>query len=124
MCRKVISLDEYASYFKNIDPVSQYKNWTTEKRFNSKGNSEVKVPRYDILSDSVKAAFVVSDPVDWGRDIQVINSFPFSPPHCEPVKFDFKIQISITIEPWWSQISNELLHSVCFFGFYYVVTKM
>lgn len=71
MCRKVLSLDEYASYFKNIDPVSQYKNWTTEKIFNSKANTKDLVPRYDLLSDRVKAAFVVSDPVDWGRDIQV-----------------------------------------------------
>ena len=71
MCRKVLSLDEYASYFKNIDPVSQYKNWTTEKIFYREGNSKDLLPRYDVLSDSVKAAFVVSDPVDWGRDIQV-----------------------------------------------------
>ncbi|XP_059597396.1 uncharacterized protein YKR070W isoform X4 [Vitis vinifera] len=70
--KKVLSLDEYASYFKNIDPVSQYKNWTTEKIFNSKANTKDLVPRYDLLSDRVKAAFVVSDPVDWGRDIQVL----------------------------------------------------
>lgn len=29
------------------------------------------VTKHDVLSDRVKAAFVVSDPVDWGRDIQV-----------------------------------------------------
>ena len=28
--------------------------------------------RQSVLSERVKAAFVVSDPVDWGRDIQVL----------------------------------------------------
>ncbi|XP_057981857.1 uncharacterized protein YKR070W-like isoform X6 [Malania oleifera] len=70
--RKVLSLDEYASYFKNIDPVSQYKIWTTKQVLNRNTNSEVSVPRYNVFSERVKAAFVVSDPVDWGRDIQVL----------------------------------------------------
>lgn len=26
----------------------------------------------DVYTERVKAAFVISDPVDWGRDIQVI----------------------------------------------------
>ncbi|KAE8691908.1 Hydrolase family protein / HAD-superfamily protein isoform 2 [Hibiscus syriacus] len=30
------------------------------------------VPRYDVSSERVMAAFVVSDPVDWGRDIQAL----------------------------------------------------
>lgn len=30
------------------------------------------VPRFDVSSETVKAVFVVSDPVDWGRDIQVL----------------------------------------------------
>ncbi|PIN16720.1 hypothetical protein CDL12_10634 [Handroanthus impetiginosus] len=32
--KKVISLDEYASNFKNIDPVAQYKRWTTMPELN------------------------------------------------------------------------------------------
>ncbi|XP_028125731.1 uncharacterized protein YKR070W-like isoform X3 [Camellia sinensis] len=70
--RKVLSLDEYAAYFDNIDPVSQYKNWTTEQAFNRCNISMDLVPRYNVFSDRVKAAFVISDPVDWGRDIQVL----------------------------------------------------
>ncbi|KAK9284073.1 hypothetical protein L1049_012333 [Liquidambar formosana] len=70
--KKVLSLDEYASYFENIDPVSQYKAWTTKQEFNGHSNPKELVPRIDVLSDKVKAAFVVSDPVDWGRDIQVL----------------------------------------------------
>lgn len=68
--KKVLSLEEYASYFDGIDPVSQYKSWTanqTRHRFPTE-----LVPCFDATSDRVKAAFIVSDPVDWGRDIQVL----------------------------------------------------
>lgn len=60
--KKVLSLDEYASCFQNIDPVSQYKTWTLVLYDNNQSGS----------AERVKAAFVVSDPVDWGRDIQVL----------------------------------------------------
>lgn len=69
--RKVVSLDEYASYFEKIDPVSQYKTWKTKLVLH--GNS------HSGSAERVKAAFVVSDPVDWGRDIQV---FPISVSFC------------------------------------------
>ncbi|KAL5800156.1 hypothetical protein ACOSQ4_033040 [Xanthoceras sorbifolium] len=67
--KKVLSLDEYASYFENIDPVSQYKSWTMKQISTRSCHS---VPGYIVSSERVKAAFVVSDPVDWGRDIQVL----------------------------------------------------
>ncbi|KAH7537345.1 hypothetical protein FEM48_Zijuj03G0082700 [Ziziphus jujuba var. spinosa] len=69
---KVLSLEEYASYFKNIDPVSQYKSWTTTRASELDRYSNELVTKHDVLSNRVKAAFVVSDPVDWGRDIQVL----------------------------------------------------
>ncbi|KAI3459018.1 hypothetical protein Pfo_015681 [Paulownia fortunei] len=69
--KRVISLDEYASQFNNIDPVAQYKRWTTMQELNCSRNSEKTVSSRD-YSQKVKAAFVVSDPVDWGRDIQVL----------------------------------------------------
>ncbi|XP_059455907.1 uncharacterized protein YKR070W-like [Corylus avellana] len=69
---KVLSLDEYASYFKNIDPVSQYKMWTTKQELVKSSYPRKLVPSYNITADRVKAVFVVSDPVDWGRDIQVL----------------------------------------------------
>ncbi|KAK3023910.1 hypothetical protein RJ639_043453 [Escallonia herrerae] len=69
--KKVISLEEYASCFDNIDPVSHFKSWTSQQ-VNLHGNSRELVPSFDVSSDRVKAAFVVSDPVDWGRDIQVL----------------------------------------------------
>ncbi|XP_031265774.1 uncharacterized protein YKR070W-like isoform X1 [Pistacia vera] len=59
--KNVLSLDEYASYFENIDPVSQYKAWISRS-----------LRGYNVSSERVKATFVVSDPVDWGRDIQVL----------------------------------------------------
>ena len=68
--RNVLSLDEHASYFENIDPVSQYKRWTTRQISNRNSHS---LPVYNISSEGVKGAFVVSDPVDWGRVIQVLS---------------------------------------------------
>ncbi|XP_042034813.1 haloacid dehalogenase-like hydrolase domain-containing 5 [Salvia splendens] len=68
--KRVVSLDEYASHFSNIDPVAQYKRWTTIQESNCSKNSD-KIIHHD-YSKNVKAVFVVSDPVDWGRDIQVL----------------------------------------------------
>lgn len=73
--RKVLSLDDYASLFENIDPVSQYKTWTTKRVLDRNGVSVNMVPRYTASSERVKAVFIVSDPVDWGRDIQVFLLF-------------------------------------------------
>ncbi|XVE68983.1 hypothetical protein DITRI_Ditri09bG0113900 [Diplodiscus trichospermus] len=39
---------------------------------NIKDRKTPTVPRYDVSLERIKAAFVVSDPVDWGRDIQVL----------------------------------------------------
>ncbi|CAI0411617.1 unnamed protein product [Linum tenue] len=70
--KNVLSLEDYASLFENIDPVSQYKYWATKKPMDRSDLSRNIVPTCDIHSKSVKAVFVVSDPVDWGSDIQVI----------------------------------------------------
>lgn len=56
-------MDEYASFFDGIDPLAQYKNWRVDSQTSSSKTS--------ISSQRVKAAFIVSDPIDWGRDIQV-----------------------------------------------------
>ncbi|KAK4366544.1 hypothetical protein RND71_014424 [Anisodus tanguticus] len=74
MARKDPSLEEYASYFDDIDPVAQFKRWTrTTKPLNwSRNSSELVAPHVDVLSDRVKSVFVASDPVVWGRDIQVL----------------------------------------------------
>ncbi|WCJ19422.1 hydrolase family protein / HAD-superfamily protein [Euphorbia peplus] len=72
--KKVLSVEEYASLFENIDPVSQYKKWTPKQVSNrtNKALDACMKPRYNVSSEAVQAVFVVSDPVDWGRDIQVI----------------------------------------------------
>ncbi|XP_010693096.2 uncharacterized protein YKR070W [Beta vulgaris subsp. vulgaris] len=70
--KKVLSLDEYASFFKDIDPVSQYKNWTTMSRIDGSNTLKKLASTCDLYTEKVKAAFIVSDPVDWGRDIQVL----------------------------------------------------
>lgn len=58
-------MDDYASCFENIDPLAQYKHWKKQTI-----NPEMSL-RTDLVSESVQAVFIVSDPVDWSRDIQV-----------------------------------------------------
>nr|GMD35256.1 putative HAD-superfamily hydrolase, subfamily IIA [Ipomoea batatas] len=87
--KKVLSVEEYASYFHDIDPVAQYKNWKTEPASILPKNSSDLAKRYDVFSDKVKAAFVVSDPVDWGRDIQVVCS-KLSAMYCSIEKWETK----------------------------------
>ncbi|KAI3807502.1 hypothetical protein L1987_23432 [Smallanthus sonchifolius] len=71
--KKAVSLDEYAFYFNSIDLLSPYNTWTTNQPCNEKIKSSESVPSFDIASERVKAAFVVSDPADWGRDIQLCD---------------------------------------------------
>ncbi|XP_052873904.1 uncharacterized protein YKR070W-like isoform X1 [Gossypium arboreum] len=64
--KNVISIDEYALYFDNIDALAPYKKW---------GTLDFAVDRTrkcSINSKRVQAAFIVSDSVDWSRDIQVL----------------------------------------------------
>lgn len=69
--RNVLSIDEYASYFDNIDPLAQYKKWTDKLDGNQSSNSKHIALSNDPCSQRVAAVFVVSDSVDWSRDIQV-----------------------------------------------------
>ncbi|KAG4945308.1 hypothetical protein JHK87_041315 [Glycine soja] len=66
-----LSIDEYASCFENIDPLAPYRKWTTKLAATLNAKFNESVPRNDVFSKRVQAAFVVSDPVDWSRDIQV-----------------------------------------------------
>ncbi|XP_010496797.1 PREDICTED: uncharacterized protein YKR070W isoform X1 [Camelina sativa] len=65
--KNVVSMDEYASYFDNIDPLEPYK----KSMVGQDGHKELR-SRENVLSQRVQAAFIVSDPVDWSRDIQVL----------------------------------------------------
>lgn len=64
--KNVISIDEYALYFDNIDPLAPYKKWGTIDF------SVERTRKCSINSKRVQAAFIVSDSVDWSRDIQVL----------------------------------------------------
>lgn len=66
----MISLDEYASYFDNIDPLAPYKKWITGQDVAKETTAG---SRANVVSERVQAAFIVSDPVDWSRDIQVYH---------------------------------------------------
>ncbi|KAF7152035.1 hypothetical protein RHSIM_Rhsim01G0222900 [Rhododendron simsii] len=65
--KNVLSIDDYASCFDNIDPLWHFKKWTT-------GNvsDQINTIRSSVCSQRVQAAFVVSDSIDWSRDIQVL----------------------------------------------------
>lgn len=67
--KNVLSIDEYSSCFDNIDPLAQYKKWSTKQEVDQ--NSTLKM-KNTVYSQRVQAAFVVSDSVDWSRDIQVL----------------------------------------------------
>lgn len=69
--RNVISIDEYSSCFEHIDPLAPYKKWSTLLVADQNSKSKESGPRHNVCSERVQAAFVVSDPVDWSRDIQV-----------------------------------------------------
>ena len=69
--RNVLSIDEYASCFEHIDPLAPYKKWTTKLAAVQYAKVNESAPRNDVFSERVKAAFIVSDPVDWSRDVQV-----------------------------------------------------
>jgi hypothetical protein len=73
MFRNVISIDEYASCFENIDPLAPYKKWTTKLDATQNPKFDESGPQIDVVSERVQAAFIVSDPVDWSRDIQVTD---------------------------------------------------
>lgn len=65
--RNVVAMEEYVLHFKDIDPLAKYKHWSTigeGERRHVQNNRSIPKP--------VDAVFVVSDPVDWGRDIQVL----------------------------------------------------
>uniref|UniRef100_A0A2P2JFH2 Uncharacterized protein n=2 Tax=Rhizophora mucronata TaxID=61149 RepID=A0A2P2JFH2_RHIMU len=71
-CRNVISIDDYSSYFDGIDPLAQYKMWTTKQAVKQGSTSEEMAVHERVHTEKVKAAFLVSDSVDWSRDIQVL----------------------------------------------------
>ncbi|KAJ3699473.1 hypothetical protein LUZ61_003178 [Rhynchospora tenuis] len=70
--KKVLSIDEYATYFPDIDPLAPFKSWITNETCNKKSATMSVHPSYDVYSERVKGVFVISDPVDWSRDIQVL----------------------------------------------------
>ncbi|XP_010253467.1 PREDICTED: uncharacterized protein YKR070W isoform X4 [Nelumbo nucifera] len=72
--KNVLSIDEYSSYFDGIDPLSQFKNWEINGEIKKRSTSKEITARHNIFSERVKAVFIVSDSVDWSRDIQ--GAFP------------------------------------------------
>ncbi|KAL6516505.1 hypothetical protein OROGR_019810 [Orobanche gracilis] len=70
--KKVLALDEYASYFEHIDPLGKFKNWKQQVAGCDKSSSGEMGRVNDPCSQKVQAVFVVSDSVDWSRDIQVL----------------------------------------------------
>ncbi|KAI3450497.1 hypothetical protein Pfo_007162 [Paulownia fortunei] len=70
--KNVLAIDEYASYFEHIDPLGKFKNWKNQQAGFEKSSSRETDRRNDPCSQRVQAVFIVSDSVDWSRDIQVL----------------------------------------------------
>ncbi|KAM6578761.1 hypothetical protein CsatB_030598 [Cannabis sativa] len=70
--KNVLSIDDYASFFENIDPLLPYKKWNTKQTDYQNSNFKDTALRNDVCSQRVQAVFIVSDSVDWSRDIQVL----------------------------------------------------
>ncbi|GER51126.1 Cat eye syndrome critical region protein 5 [Striga asiatica] len=70
--RNVLSIDEYALYFEHIDPLEKYKNWAKQQAGYDKNSSGEIDRKNDQCFQRVQAVFIVSDSVDWSRDIQVL----------------------------------------------------
>ena len=60
-------MDDYCKEFEYIDPLQSYKPWVKERY-----NKDMIMPANE---RQIAAVFVCSDPVDWGRDLQVWNLF-------------------------------------------------
>ncbi|CAL1403618.1 unnamed protein product [Linum trigynum] len=69
--KNVVSIDEYASCFPGIDPLAPYKSWEVKQAPKHDGVSEARTSTNN-CSQRVQAVFVVSDSIDWSRDIQVL----------------------------------------------------
>jgi hypothetical protein len=54
--------------------LAPYKKWTTKLDAAKNPKFDQSGPQIDVFSEKVQAAFIVSDPVDWSRDIQVTDS--------------------------------------------------
>ena len=74
-------MNDYALCFDDIDPLAPHKRWTM--------NFPSEKLRNYVCLHNVQAVFVVSDSVDWGRDIQVV--FVSNPLQC--------LQLSIKFHP-------------------------
>ena len=72
MCRKVLSIDDYSSHFKEIDPLAPFKKWKVGQPDCKDFMYDKMHPPYDVYQERFKVVFVVSAPVDWGRDLQVV----------------------------------------------------
>ncbi|KAF8039762.1 hypothetical protein BT93_B2088 [Corymbia citriodora subsp. variegata] len=71
--KNVLSIDEYTSFFDAIDPLAPYKRWTTKPDIDQNSTTnEMAKRKIAVQTQRVQAAFVVSDSVDWSRDIQVL----------------------------------------------------
>lgn len=59
--------ETYAKEFDNIDPLQPYKPWVEPHT----SSSNKLMPAHE---RQIAAVFVVSDPVDWGRELQVMRN--------------------------------------------------
>ncbi|KAG0577455.1 hypothetical protein KC19_5G157400 [Ceratodon purpureus] len=66
MERTVVKMDKYCEEFQYIDPLQSYKPWVNKYDVSKK---DMIMPANE---RQIAAVFVCSDPIDWGRDLQVL----------------------------------------------------
>ncbi|CAN0923319.1 Uncharacterized protein YKR070W [Linum grandiflorum] len=67
--KNVVSIDKYTTCFPGIDPLAPYKKWEVEQVAK---NIDISDDINSTCLQPVQAVFVLSDPIDWSRDIQVL----------------------------------------------------
>ncbi|XP_074295140.1 mitochondrial hydrolase YKR070W-like isoform X2 [Silene latifolia] len=70
--KNVISIDDYALCFDHIDPLAPHKKWRVDQTSDQGISFPSAARKKYVSSNRVQAVFIVSDSVDWSRDIQVL----------------------------------------------------
>ncbi|KAL9236746.1 hypothetical protein vseg_011380 [Gypsophila vaccaria] len=70
--KDVVSIDDYTLCFDDIDPLAPHKKWVVDQNSDQGRRGLSTEDRKYVCSQRVQAVFVVSDSVDWSRDVQVL----------------------------------------------------
>lgn len=61
----MLSIDEHASFFKDIDPLEKYKKWTARLATNQSSTFNEITQIKSLYSQKAHETFIVSNSIDW-----------------------------------------------------------